>query len=417
MKNQVFFTLFLVAIIGACQSPKKEVVEEKTSPESDSLTADLQEIYQQGFINGFSVAVVNESGTIYQNGFGFANRELKKEFTENTIINIGSITKTVVGLSLMKTEELGLLKLDDPINNHLPFKVENPFFPKEQITIRQLANHTSTIIDSESFDETCYVLVNNPDTTKNSATEILPYFNSAEDTLSLSSFLESLVSEKGKLYSKEGFLKTKPGTEYSYSNTGAGLAALVVEKASGMPFGEFAKQHILQPLKMTSSGWKRSNLDINRISKNYATIDTAYADYHLINYPDGGLLATASDLGNLLTEMIKGYNGNGTLLSAESYQTIFATGLTENLFPEADEEVIPVISTRMDKGVFMALAPNNTIGHSGADPGIVGFMFFNSETGIGRILLVNMNIDNPNQGSFTELFDIWDKLGEYAEKL
>ena len=165
---------------------------------------------------------------------------------------------------------------------------------------------------------------------------------------------------------------------------------------------------------MESSGWKRANLDEERFSQNYASTDTAYADYHLINYPDGGLISSAANLSKYCAELIKGYNGTGSLLSKESYRTLFAHDVADTLFANAEEDVVPELNTILDKGIFMALAPKNTIGHTGADPGVVTFMFFNSKTGIGRILLVNMTIDDPEQGAFTEIFDIWDKLGAYS---
>ncbi len=417
MKKQIFLAIIIVGLVGSCQTANDNAGNQRSSKISDSLTIELQNIYEQGFINGFSVAIVNKSGSLYQNGFGYANKNPERDFTENTLINIGSITKTIVGLSLLKAQELGLITLDDPINDHLPFIVENPHFPDERITIRQLANHTSTIIDTEHFEETCYVMVAEPDTTDTVPVEVPYFFNNPKDTTSLANYMESMLRKGADAYSKTGFLEAKPGEQYQYSNTGAGLAALIIEIVSGKPFAEFAKLNILKPLKMESSGWKRDNLDEDRISKNYATTDTVYADYHLINYPDGGLLTSAADLSNLLAELIKGYNGTGSLLSSENFQSLFAKDVAKELFTDVGEDVIPVINTRLDKGIFMALAPKNTIGHSGGDPGIVSFMFFNSETGIGRILLVNMTIDNPNQGAFTELFDIWNKLEEYQVRM
>ena len=106
---------------------------------------------KKGQFNGFSVAIVNESGTLYEKGIGYSNVEIKKKYTESTIQNIGSISKTFVGIALLKAQELGKLKLDDPINNYLPFRVKNPFYPETHITIRNLATHTSTITDNEFY--------------------------------------------------------------------------------------------------------------------------------------------------------------------------------------------------------------------------------------------------------------------------
>ena len=217
--NKILSTLLLIVVFWSCQVPDESGSKRYVSGISDSLTLELQNIYQQGFINGFSVVIVDSSGIIYQNGFGYADKNPERDFTENTLLNIGSVTKTIVGLSLLKAQELQLLSLDDPINNHLPFTVENPFFPNEPITIRQLANHTSTITDSDYFHETCYVMLDQPDTSHASAISIPDFFNSPEDTTSLASYMEQMLSKEGDAFAKTTFLKAKPGDQFQYSNT------------------------------------------------------------------------------------------------------------------------------------------------------------------------------------------------------
>ncbi len=50
---------------------------------------------------------------------------------------------------------MGKLHLHDNINDHLPFKIYNPNFPNKNITIQQLVNHTSSILDGESYERIC----------------------------------------------------------------------------------------------------------------------------------------------------------------------------------------------------------------------------------------------------------------------
>ena len=120
---------------------------------SKLLISDLEQIYTQNHINGFSVAIVNQNGTLFESGFGYSNRKENKKYTENTIQNIASVSKTFIGITLMKAQELGYLNLDDPINDFLPFKVINAYFPNTPITIRQLATHTSSIRDPSRYEK------------------------------------------------------------------------------------------------------------------------------------------------------------------------------------------------------------------------------------------------------------------------
>ena len=88
----------------------------------DSLTTALEDIYKQGYINGFSVAIVDQEKILYQQGIGYADKKAKKLYTENTIQNIASISKTFIGIALLKAQELGKLDLDDQITNTFHLK-------------------------------------------------------------------------------------------------------------------------------------------------------------------------------------------------------------------------------------------------------------------------------------------------------
>lgn len=69
----------------------------------------------------------------------------KKPYTIHTEQPITSISKTLLSVALMKAQEMGKLHLNGNINDYLPFKIFNPNFPNENITIQQLANHMSVI--------------------------------------------------------------------------------------------------------------------------------------------------------------------------------------------------------------------------------------------------------------------------------
>ena len=112
--QRVFFIILLLLWFVSCRERTAKGIN--NNPIADSLTKDLNDVYKSGRLTGFSVAIVNENGTVYKRGFGYADIENKKPYTENTIQNIASISKTLIGISLLKAQELGKLKLDDPID-------------------------------------------------------------------------------------------------------------------------------------------------------------------------------------------------------------------------------------------------------------------------------------------------------------
>jgi CubicO group peptidase (beta-lactamase class C family) len=396
MKKLILLLLF-VPLVSFGQS---------SSSINEQLTQDLLSIYAQNHIVGFSVAIVNQDKILYTKGFGYSDKLKNKAYTENTIQNIASISKTFIGISLLKAQELGKLNLDDPINNYLPFEVINPKFPNTAITIRHLATHTSSIIDPSRYGKNGYVLKE----INNNGKKINSNFRPSNELMTYDEFLKKILSKYGEWYKKKYFLKKKPGTFFSYSNIGAGLAALVIENAVGKPFNLFTKEYIFEPLKMSSTGWFSSEVDFTNHTKLYANTKTELAFYNLVNYPDGGLITSSNDLGKYLIELISGYNENGLVLSKESYNELYTPKLNNDIHINRSSGTY---NDEYNMGVFMGMSSKRQIGHTGGDPGVATLMFFNSETKIGKILFVNTDLKKER---VEVAIDIWRKLEEYENK-
>jgi len=237
-------SLFLLATAYA--QPEKTTTLEQ-------LDNNLQKIYNNSELPEFSIVLTSEDKTLFQHSYGFADIKTKKPFSNHSVQNIGSVSKTFIAMALMQAIDKGLLKLDDDINKYLPFKASNPHFPHDKITIRHLANHSSGIIDDAKYDK-AYSLTNTKKLDKSKYSEDeLEFLQSSlgNEITDESIFLESVLSSKGKLYTAESFTKFKPGSKYIYSNIGATLAAYVLEKASGVRYEDFVNANIFLPLNMS----------------------------------------------------------------------------------------------------------------------------------------------------------------------
>jgi CubicO group peptidase (beta-lactamase class C family) len=402
----------LIMLLNACSSSKK-LSSFNLNQAKDALTKELNEIYKQGQFNGFSVAIVNASGTLYTNGIGYANVETQNKYTENTIQNVGSISKTLVGIALLKAQELGKLKLDDPINKYLPFTVQNPFYPQAEITIRNLATHTSTITDNAFYVKRNYILKPNQNLTNvKMYLDDEQVINSYDSLISMETYLQNVLTKEGKWYQKEDFLNHQPGEIFEYSNVATSLAAYIVEITTGVPFNKFTEKYILKPLQMNASGWKFEDVDFSNYARLYQTPDTLLPFYSLITYPDGNFITSSNDLAKYLTELIKGFTGNGTILTKESYMEYYRTQLTAKNFLKRNER--NPYSDEYNLGIFIGFSFTGNIGHTGGDPGVASIMFFNPTTKIGRLLIVNTNI-NDKKGN-DEFYAIWNQLEKYQDR-
>ncbi len=413
------FSLLLIIIItfSSCNQSKK--IKNNSLSEHqitlDSLTMELESIQKDGQINGFAVAMVNHNGVLYEKGFGLANVETKEKYTEHTIQHIASVSKTLIGIALMKAKEMEKLNLDDPIHDYLPFKVINPYYPNKTITIRQLATHTSGINDTEQYMNRAWILTKNQDLTNVNTDYPAQRLNPSEFDIPMEKYLKEYLEIDGAYYQDDNYINFKAGERYNYSNIGATLCALVIEKATGQAFDSFTKKHILKPLGMSSSGWSLKDVDIKKHSRLYRNDNTLIPFYTAITYPDGMLISSSSDMAKYLTELIKGYSGEGTLLTKQSYKELFTEQLREQNFESRNAE--NPYNGDYSPAIFIGHSALGYIGHSGGDAGVGTWMYFDKEKKTGRYIVINTDMGNDERAKELEYYAIWDKMNAYFDKL
>ena len=99
----------------------------------------------------------------------------------------------------------------------------------------------------------------------------------------------------------------------------------------------------------------------------------------------------------------------GQVLRNNSFDELFTEQLSEVEIPDRDEE--DAYDDEYNTGIFMGFTPKGYIGHTGGDPGVATFMFFNAETGVGRILMINTRISS--QEGAEQFYAIWNTLEKY----
>ncbi|WP_394971337.1 serine hydrolase domain-containing protein [uncultured Croceitalea sp.] len=404
MKNTIL--ILSLTVCFACQNCKKKTSasnkEKQTDATISAIDKELDSLYNTGIFNGFTATIVDSTEIVYNKGFGYADVVNKKAYTEHTIINIASVSKLFIGVGLLKAQEMSLLDLDDPINNYLPFKVVHPSYPDEIITIRQLATHTSAIVDTEIYMETAYANKDTITLAENLKRYTTYYQNSPSHWMPLAEYMDKILRQGGEYYTPSVFADRKPGAQYEYSNIGAALCGLIIEYAAKKPFNKFTKEHIFEPLAMLSTAWFFEEVDMTNYSKlYYDELELPY--YKILSYPDGGLITSSTDMGKFLTDLIKGYSGNGTILSSPGYEELFKSQLDESAFEKKKNYNVGIFTEKE--------LTYNVIGHTGGDPGTNTMLFFNTKTKKGRIFIANT--DSKKENSDAVMWGIWDTIGEF----
>lgn len=361
------------------------------------ITKEFKQVMIRDSLPGMAVVMVSKNRLIYKKCFGYADISANRPYALKTTQEIGSVSKMILAVSLMKAIELGYFTLETDINTILPFKVINPFEPTHAITIRELASHTSGIIDKQSIYMNTYRFnfeLRPYDTAFLKPMNAFGYRQPLRDS-SISKFLFNYLVQAGNYFSPDNFVYNKGGRTFVYSNIATTLIAYLIEIKSGMSYKEFTSIHIFRPLHMNHSSWFLSELNLNNQAQLYFNSKVKIPLYDLLTYPDGGLKTNAIDLSKFLMDMMNGLSGKSAILKPDSFRVMF-TPQFSNL-----DKPVGVNLMKRNKGILWNLYANGTIGHDGDDPGISSFIVFNPSTGLGGLFLCNKYIDD--KGSLTDI--------------
>ncbi len=410
MKYSPLMCLVLLCLL--CTNCKKNIsiIEPPIDPKTTAFTQQLTDLYDASELPGFAVTVIKEGAINYQQAFGLANVEKGIDYTNQTTQPIGSISKTFIGVALMKAIEQGHFTLETAINDILPFDMANPY-NTAPITIKHLVTHTAGLEDSDETYELQYYIKEGENMLLPSAQVILDFGVVVGKGHALGDYLQAVYSETGPLFDEDTFLEEGPGKTYEYSNIGASLAAYLIEVKTGMSYADFVKQNIFDPLNMTNTGYDRNQSNQDKLASLYIGKAYPLPEYGHSSYPDGFVNTSNEMLSKYLLEMMKGAAGNGTLLSKESYQTLFQRQSPEGM--EAGEI----------HGVFWDLTDAGRIEHNGADPGVIAFLSFDPATNTAHQVMANINeggIGEPlgvdGQISFGQFFEILNAVRTFEKE-
>ena len=310
---------------------------------------------------GLAVGIFNKDGLQWDGQYG--NRNDAEPMTDDSLILVASVSKTIVGTAAMQLWEQGAFELDDDINDYLGFEVRNPHNPGEPITILHLMTHRSTIVDRYPLYDEFYTLEEGGDSTW----EIGP-------------FLEEYLTPGGEFYSLENFTEKVPAEEFVYSNYGNTLLAVIVEEISGQPFSDYAQEHIFAPLGMTNSYFLLNDIPVGTKLAAPFYDGQFQAHYNLPDYPAGSLRTTVSDLSKFAAFYLDPVEHEAGILEPETVELMFGEyGESADL----GEGQMGLVWVHFD-GLLLS-----GIGHTGGDFGAEAFLSLYPDEGYGTIYMAN----------------------------
>ena len=362
-------------------------------------------------IPGVAGCIIKHGEVVWADAYGWANLEKRLPMTLDSVQNLCSISKTFVATAVMQLREVGLLGLEDDINEHLAFPVRHPRAPEQAITVKQLLIHTSAIADGLDYGK---------------------QYACGDPKMALSVWLREYFTPGGQFYDAgRNFHDWLPeDNRWMYCNLAYGLLAHLVEVVSGIEFKNYCQQQIFAPLGMNTTSWQVSDIDPGNhtipytlyeegkprgpdwggvplglitpegptLSKSLPNGVHANCIYSHPNYPDGFLRSSVTELSHYAIALLTGGRSN-------NYRLLDDKSVDEMLTPH------PVIYPKAnvsDRFQGLTWSTSGRIGgepawgHSGNDPGYNNDIRLLMSKGIGAIVLTNSNGISPRE--FTHRF-------------
>ena len=183
-----------------------------------ALDSTLHVLHRQSMFNG-TVLLAREGRVIYSKSMGATAPDMSEPITSSTAFNLASVSKQFIALLILQLKEQNKLGYDDPVRKFIPG------FPYPDITVRHLLTHTSGLPDYQV---------------------IVQQHTNTLDTLSNDDFLDLLADIRPEpLFA--------PGEKWKYGTTGYVLLVSLIEKITGMSFGDVLEQQIVRPLDLKNT--------------------------------------------------------------------------------------------------------------------------------------------------------------------
>jgi D-alanyl-D-alanine carboxypeptidase len=275
--------------ISGCKEMTDDTILSERAIAENLIDQFIHELIADQQIPGYSIAVTSRDSLIYSNSYGFSDLKLKEKVSNQTLFQIGSITKSFTAIALMQLYDQGKFDPNRPISDYLDwFNLENA---EEKITGHHLLTHRAGI--QAGLDG----IYGSP--------------------------AVGVITGQLKSYGK-------PGETYRYSNIGYVVLHLLVENLSGLSYQEYVEKNILQPLEMynTKAEIRLDSRDKQAIGYVYPFDDRPHhssrnlVEAELFEYRmgDGSILSTPSDMANYMQMLIGNGSRNGkTIMSKEAF--------------------------------------------------------------------------------------------------
>ena len=310
-------------------------------------------------ITGASIGIVSDGKISYVLNYGYSDKKDKKAVNNDTVFQVGSISKSLAALGVMHLVDEGKISLDDPAEKYLTrWHLPPSKYSKNDVTIKRLLSHTAGL-SLHGYSGM-------------SPNEKLP---------TLEESLSGKTDGAGDVH-----IESKPGSIYSYSGGGYTVLQLVIEEVTKMSFDKYMEEEILKPLGMSNSSYSNDFKNVE-MSKAYGVLGQQLPNYNYTEEAAAGLKTTMADFLKYIIADMDGCN----VVKTDSLDLMHTT----------------VMSNYGLGCCISKLSNKNTlIWHGGTNRGWRANYAFIPETKDGIVIFTNS--DN-GQDLIDDVYDYWEE--------
>ncbi len=358
--NSLLYSLSIAVILFSCSTPKETKVDTQQLDLyfSNEIPADEP---------GSAILIMKNDKIVFSEGYGIADLDLNTKIDENTLFNIGSISKTFVSNAILMLQAEQKLSLEDNMEKYFP-----DFKNKEianKVKIKHLLTHTSGL----------------PDLRQTRTDSV--FYLSAKDA---ENWYPTTQAER---------LNFEPGTRFEYSNPAYNALALIIEDVTGLKWQKYVADNIFKPSGMktstiTDGAFPQSGVSHGYIQRNGTWIERDYGEEPTFAAAgNGGVWSSVKELAQYQLALEK-----HVFIS----DSIFTDSKTIKSWPNWEDDIPPFIGWSW----YIGETPDGieTVGHTGSQGGFLSNFVTVPEKGIAFIILSNTPRDVDG---FTEYITKW----------
>ena len=375
--------LLLTWILLALPASNSTAQTERTTDLTRQLAQDVPGLLRSYDVPGSALALVEDGEVVWAKGYGMADMAAGKPVRSDTVFQAASISKAVTAWGVMRLVEQGKLDLDAPAERYLTHWHFPPSrFDAQGVTTRRLLSHTSGLSAGSSTG-----------------------YGGFEPGRPLPTLEESLA---GNTTVKGGVrIVSAPGSRFSYSGANYLVLQLLIEEVTGLPFGTFMRQEVLEPLGMTHSSYTWTPEVQSVTARAYDAWGQPLPNYIIPERAAGGLYTTAPDLARFVAAHTGGPRGQAAGRGVLAPET-----LRQMITPQAATKGAP-FGDRWGLGYQLTDTGSiKLVQHSGDNIGWKTWAVFHPDAGSGFVVLTNSDRGANLSVELTRRWLHWAGVGD-----